>query len=512
MGSKWGRVQLMVLACGLTATTRCPNEIMRTRVSQSSIRVLSAEVPSSGCEATVTWYRLEFDNSTIAESFDGLQMSSSNATREWLRHNLADILSITCRVGDAAAPVPICLSPYAHNQCAFKSSPIAFSPDLCPRHRLDTLLEASPTTSPGIYYAIAMTREERLDSNEDSNAGRLWMDIAMAQSSNQNPLNCTIQLLPLALQSKWPLRSLRRAKSRRQSTTLKLTNRPEMGRKKESRRVFEYFLDDFEISEVAEVVAARGGDRMGIKERAEAALVEVHAMTRVMTRQMGAPGAQAAAVDIEKELLDFISKGVYHQLSQSVFSAVSSRVVGQILGKTEKDIQDKFNDQLVTTVSKYVVKDLSGLIPDDLNLFLLSNIAERIIPQLHRDLDLPIFQRISLGLTRVLPTIIHRALRTILTNSLSFALSHSLTSTLTLALSKENTHACEVCWKRGQMCELCSSSPQGSYYSIYYATYYADWFGKYYQEYYTASAKEVTDKQVKLVDAKNPGRIVNIVS
>ncbi|GAB5365643.1 hypothetical protein AAMO2058_001075500 [Amorphochlora amoebiformis] len=60
-----------------------------------------------------------------------------------------------------------------------------------------------------------------------------------------------------------------------------------MGRKKESRRVFEYFLDDFEISEVAEVVAARGGDRMGIKERAEAALVEVHAMTRVMTRQMG---------------------------------------------------------------------------------------------------------------------------------------------------------------------------------------------------------------------------------
>eukprot|EP00466_Bigelowiella_natans_P012533 jgi/Bigna1/128239/aug1.6_g2947 len=191
-------------------------------------------------------------------------------------------------------------------------------------------------------------------------------------------------------------------------------------------------------------------------------------------------------------LLQYVGKGVQHQLARDVWSAITARVPGQVTGLVEKDARKKILKELPKKVAKarnvgylvntlrvwkQVVKDLTKLLPKDMNIYLLDEITERLIPQLHRDLDYVLYHNISAALSRVIPV----------GTSLSLGLA-----------SREGRGP----WSG---CRNCPTSQERMYYTTYYATHYTDYYSSYYGQYYIkasenlnkAAAKEDKDEDLK---------------
>jgi hypothetical protein len=132
--------------------------------------------------------------------------------------------------------------------------------------------------------------------------------------------------------------------------------------------------------------------------------------------------------------------------------------------------------------------------------YFVNEISERLIPQLHRDLDIPLYHNITTTLSRDLPELLRRTLRVTLTDSLTWALTHALVPTLTLSLAKASDQHCLACRTTGSFCSQCHTSPQGMYYSIYHATYYADYYSNYYKHYYQEAGIALNVEAAKKLD------------
>jgi len=214
---------------------------------------------------------------------------------------------------------------------------------------------------------------------------------------------------------------------------------------------------------------------------------------------MGGPGAAASIPEIQTGLINSVGQGIQHQISRDVWSAVTARVPGQVLQQCAEKIPQKIQDKLPKKVADQVVKDLTTMLPDDLNLYLLEEISERIIPQLHRDLDAVIFERISSSLSFLLPRLVRRGLTPLLVESLTDTLTHTLTSTLSISLASRTgtsgqDYYCGLCSTFGQACNMCPTSSQSLYYTVYHATYYSDYYAAYYSQYYVDAADKVNTK------------------
>eukprot|EP00467_Chlorarachnion_reptans_P001704 CAMPEP_0114492152 /NCGR_PEP_ID=MMETSP0109-20121206/3395_1 /TAXON_ID=29199 /ORGANISM="Chlorarachnion reptans, Strain CCCM449" /LENGTH=525 /DNA_ID=CAMNT_0001668961 /DNA_START=177 /DNA_END=1752 /DNA_ORIENTATION=- len=457
-------------------------------------------------QKNIHWFEFAFKPSIVLESFDGVEFNRTKITKEILRAHIRDLIRIVC----GKEEIQLCQqaprfmgTESEHTSSGIRTSQaFIFAPDICTK-KMDLSQRAFVSSYPHV--------PELIPSLDNAFFFALVSNSPMNESNWENYRGCTVQQLGLDEQLSWPLQRFRfvghsqstsdtfiEQNSRSFSMDERLAN---CSKNKDQDQIPPRFADYyFEIEsneDGSDEPPEDVEDADSMLYTDASSLIQAQAFARIMTGQMGGPATAAAIPKISNALLKVVGKGVQHQLARDVWSAVTARVPGQVTGLVEQEVRDQILKKLPKKVWEQVVKDLTWWLPEDMNLYLLDHVSERLIPQLHRDLDYVLYHNVSSTLSKIMPVLLQRSLRTTLTHTLSWSISHSLIPALTIALSRDNRYYCIACRSTGRGCGMCHSSPQGEYYSLYYATYYADYFGPYYRGYYTTAAEKMNTAEAK---------------